>query len=261
MKKQIKLSVVIITFNEERNIKRCLDSIREVADEIIVVDSLSTDKTEEICRQYSSLKFVKQSWLGYSGQKNFANGLAQCDYIFSLDADEVLSAELTESVIRIKNSPEHDVYIVKRLTNYCGKWIRHCGWYPDKKIRLWRKNKASWQGDIHETLKLDKNVSTSILNGDLLHYSYYSIKDHLNQVNLFTELMASDAVKKGKKVTLAQLFFSPPIKFIKSYFIQLGFLDGYYGFVVSAISAQTAFYKYLKMREFLKASRTSHATV
>ena len=246
-----KLSAVIITFNEERNIQRCLDSLKEIADEIIVVDSFSTDKTESICAQYP-VKFVKQQWLGYSGQKNFASSLATNEFIFSIDADEAPSSELIESIKKIKNNPASDIYVVKRLTNYCGKWIKHCGWYPDKKIRIWKKDAAIWEGEIHETLKLAKGLSSSELQGDLLHYSYHSIKDHLNQVNLYTELMANEAVKRGKKASLLQLFFSPIMKFIKSYFLQLGFLDGYYGFVVSTIAAQTSFYKYLKIKELNK---------
>src|ERR1700740_1406653 len=116
MEKNIKLSAVIITFNEERNIGRCLDSLKEIADEIIVVDSFSTDKTEFICNQQPLVKFVKQSWLGYSGQKNFANALASHDYIFSIDADETLSSELIESIKKFKNNPSTDLYVVKRLT-------------------------------------------------------------------------------------------------------------------------------------------------
>jgi glycosyltransferase involved in cell wall biosynthesis len=256
METSIKLSAVIITFNEERNIKRCLDSLKEVADEIIVVDSFSTDKTESICKDYSLVKFIKQSWLGYSGQKNFANALASHDYIFSIDADEALSSELITSIKTIKNNPSSDIYIVKRLTNYCGQWIKHGGWYPDKKIRIWKKNDAIWEGDIHEILKLKKGVSSFELKGDLLHYSYYTIKDHLNQVNNYTELMAIEAVKKGKKYSVLQLFFSPPVKFIKKYFIQLGFLDGYYGFIISIVGAHTTFYKYLKIHEHYKKIKT-----
>ncbi|HWZ23033.1 MAG TPA: glycosyltransferase family 2 protein [Cytophagaceae bacterium] len=252
MEKSIKLSAIVITFNEERNIGRCLDSLKEVADEIIVVDSFSTDKTELICNQQPLVTFVKQSWLGYSAQKNFANALASHDYIFSIDADEALSPELVESIKKIKNNPVTDIYIVKRLTNYCGQWIKHCGWYPDKKIRIWKKKDAEWQGEIHETLRLKNNLSSSELQGDLLHYSYYTIKEHLNQVNNYTELLAIEALKKGKKSSVLQLFFSPLVKFIKSYFIQLGFLDGYYGFIVSTIAAQTTFYKYLKIHELLK---------
>jgi glycosyltransferase involved in cell wall biosynthesis len=251
MEGKIKLSAVIITFNEERNIKRCLDSLTGVVDEIIVVDSFSTDQTENICRQFN-LKFIQQVWLGYSGQKNFANSKASSEFILSIDADEVLSPELSNSILEIKNKPTSDIYIVKRLTNYCGQWIRHCGWYPDKKIRIWRNGKAEWQGEIHETVKYENGLSVSELKGDLLHYSYYSIKEHLSQINLFTELMAVEAVKKGQSSSLIKIMTSPLIKFIKSYFIQLGFLDGYYGFIVSSISAQASFYKYLKMRELLK---------
>jgi glycosyltransferase involved in cell wall biosynthesis len=252
IKTSIKLSAVIITFNEERNIGRCLDSLKEVANEIIVVDSFSTDKTEFICNQQPLVKFIKQSWLGYSAQKNFANALASHDYIISIDADEALSPELVESIKKIKTNPIADIYIVKRFTNYCGQWIKHCGWYPDKKIRIWKKTDAVWQGEIHETLKLKNNLSSSELEGDLLHYSYYTIKGHLNQVNNYTELLAIEALKKRKQTSAFQLFFSPLFKFIKSYFIQLGFLDGYYGFIISAIAAQTTFYKYLKIHELHK---------
>ncbi len=251
MEIQKKISAVIITFNEEKNIKRCLESLLGVADEIIVVDSFSTDQTENICKQYQ-VKFISQAWLGYSGQKNFGNSLATSDYILSIDADEALSDELKKSLLDLKINPAHDIYSIKRLTNYCGKWIKHCGWYPDKKIRVWKNGKSQWHGEIHESIQYDTGLTVSELKGDLLHYSYYTIQDHLSQINLFTEIMAKDEVKKGKTVTILQLLLSPLFKFFKSYFIKLGFLDGYYGFIVCVISAQASFYKYLKIRELLK---------
>ena len=166
------ISAVIITKNEERNIRRCLESVKDVVDEIVVVDSLSTDATEEICRGYN-VKFVKQQWLGYSDQKNYANGLASNDWILSIDADEQLSEELKTSINEIKKNDisEDKVFSMNRLTNYCGKWIRHCGWYPDKKIRIWNRNVGSWSGEIHETIVFSAKTNEILLEGDLLHYS------------------------------------------------------------------------------------------
>ncbi|HSZ26190.1 MAG TPA: glycosyltransferase family 2 protein [Cytophagaceae bacterium] len=254
MRKSIKISVVIITFNEERNIKRCLDSVKEIADEIIVLDSFSTDNTEKICQEYQ-VQFFKQTWLGYSKQKNVANSLAQYDYILSMDADECLSDELLSSIKKIKNNPEYDVYIVKRLTNYCGQWIRHGGWYPDRKIRIWKRDAAKWQGEIHETLKLESGLSCCTLEGDLYHYSYYKIEDHVKKANLFTNIMALEAIKNGRISTMVDIFFSPGYKFFKIYFLKLGFLDGFAGFLIASISAQTAFYKHIKIREMNRKSK------
>ena len=148
------LTAVIITKNEEFNISRCLQSLKDVADEIVVVDSFSTDSTEEICKSFN-VRFVQQEWLGYSEQKNFANSLASNDWIFSIDADEVLSDELKKSILELKNKniSDDNVFSMNRLTNYCGHWIRHCGWYPDRKIRIWNRKVGKWQGEIHETIE------------------------------------------------------------------------------------------------------------
>ena len=145
----MQISAVIISHNEERNIRRCLESVQSVADEIVVVDSLSEDKTEEICNEFN-VKFVKQQWLGYSEQKNLANNLATNDWILSIDADEELSEELKKSILELKNNniSDDNVFSMNRLTNYCGHWIRHCGWYPDRKIRIWNRNVGMWKGEI-----------------------------------------------------------------------------------------------------------------
>ena len=164
----IKLSSVIITLNEERNIGRCLDSLKGIADEIIVVDSGSTDRTEEICRSLG-VKFIHHPFEGYTEQKNFAVGHCTFDYVLSLDADEALSEELKKSISAIKSKWNKDGYSFNRFTNYCGKWIKHCGWYPDRKLRLFKKNKGSWLGNkLHERFVLNDSGNSEFSKGDIL---------------------------------------------------------------------------------------------
>jgi len=245
-----KISAVIITFNEERNIARCLQSLQNVADEIIVVDSGSTDKTEEICNEFN-VKFVFQKWLGYGRQKNFANTLAQYDYILSLDADEALSDTLRKSIIENKQKFVADAYPVNRLTNYCGKkWIRHCGWYPDTKIRLWKKGKAEWSSDnVHEQLLVHNNSNTHFLNGDILHYTYSSIAEHIAIANKYTTLIAEGYYARKKQVSILRILFAPIWGFLRDYFFRKGFLDGYYGFVICCIASFSTFLKYVKLQQ------------
>jgi len=248
------ISAVIITFNEEKNIERCLLSLQEVAEEIIVVDSGSTDLTETICKRFG-VRFVHKAWLGYGAQKNFADSLAVCDYILSLDADEALSDNLKRSIHKIKQKPAiNAAFSVNRLNNYCGKkWIRHCGWYPDAKIRLWKKGMAEWSSDqVHETLSIAAGTKKLLLKGDLLHYSYHTIHDHLAQLNKFTDLSTEVYLKNGKKVTIFKIIYKTVWKFIRDYFFKGGFLDGYYGFVICHISAFATFIKYIKLKELQK---------
>lgn len=242
-----KISATIITYNEERNIERCLKSLQGVADEIIVVDSNSTDKTKEICSQYN-VKFFDREFKDYSDQKNWA--VEQCQYpiILSIDADEALSENLKNSILSIKENWKADAYSFNRITNFCGKWIKHTGWYPDRQTRLWDKSKAKWEGIIHEKINIPKS-SVSHLKGDLEHYSFYTIHQHIAQINKFSELKAEKLVQKGKKSSMLKIVFSPIFKFIKHYFIYLGFLDGFYGFVISANSAHSTFLKYVKLKQ------------
>lgn len=251
-----KISVVIITFNEARNIARCLDSVIDIADDIVVVDSFSTDQTQEICK-LKGVRLYQTQWQGYSVTKNYGNSLAIHNYIFSIDADEALSDELKKEIITLKNSAKlSDAYYVKRLTNYCGSWIRHCGWYPDTKLRLWNKQKGKWEGNIHEEVKMESNSVTHTLKADLHHYSYYSVHQHINQANKFTDLTALEAFNKGKKAGILKIIFSPIIKFKRDYFLKLGFLDGYHGFIICAISAFATFLKYTKLHELHKNSNS-----
>lgn len=244
------LAAVIITFNEEINIERCLKSLQNVVDEIVIVDSFSTDATKSICEKYKTT-FVERKWEGYSKTKNFANSLVNSEYILSLDADEVLSNQLQQSILQLKlNNKKNDhCWMVTRLTNYCGKWIKHCGWYPDKKVRIWKKDMAYWQGDVHEQLVFEKTVHTELLSGDLFHYSFNSIEQHLNTINKYSTIAAEAKFKKGKKTNLLRILFKPLSKFIIAYFLKLGFLDGFYGFVVCKNSAYSTFLKEIKLKQ------------
>ncbi len=250
-----KLSVVIITFNEERNIERCIKSVSKIADEIIVLDSYSTDNTKKICEE-NNVIFHKHKFDGHIQQKNRAMELASNNFVFSLDADEAPDDTLIDEMLRIKEHFEYDAYKFNRLTNYCGKWIKHSGWYPDTKLRIWNKTKGKWGGENpHDKVVLEDNITIGYLNGNLLHYSYYSIQQHLAQINSFTEIGAAEAFKKGKKSNIVIATTKSIWKFIRDYFINLGILDGYYGFVICSLSAEATFIKYLKLRELIKNNK------
>ncbi|MBS3757572.1 MAG: glycosyltransferase family 2 protein [Desulfobacterales bacterium] len=250
---RIKISAVIITYNEERNIRRCLESLQDIADEIVVVDSYSTDRTEDICREMGAI-FVQHPFDGHIEQKNYALGQANHDVILSLDADEALSDELRESIRSAKNHWDSDGYCFNRLTSYCGKWIRHCGWYPDEKIRLWDKHRGQWGGtNPHDRVVMSEDSTVKHLAGVLLHYSYHSIRQQVEQINSFSDLSARAAYEKGKKpIFIKDILLNPVFTFLKMYILQRGFLDGYYGFVISANSSFSKFLKYIKLRELYK---------
>lgn len=249
----VRISAVIITFNEEKNIRRCLESLQGIVDEIVVVDSFSKDKTKEICSTFD-VKFVEHAFEGHIEQKNWAITQTSNPYVLSLDADEALDETLKKSILKVKENWTHDAYSMNRLTNYCGKWIRHCGWYPDTKLRLWDTRKGEWGGDNpHDKYELfDKEAKTLHLDGDLLHYSYYTLEDHYKQVTYFTDILAKAQYNKGKKAPLIVLLFSPIVKFMKDYFFKLGFLDGKAGFTICRISAYATYTKYKKLRRHIR---------
>lgn len=253
------ISVVIITFNEERNIARCLDSVREVADEIIVLDSFSTDRTEEICRSKGA-KFFRHKFDGHIEQKNRAITYASNPHVLSLDADEALDETLIRSILEVKKNRTADGYTMNRLTNYCGTWIRHCGWYPDKKLRLWDSRLGRWEGiNPHDRYVMQGNAKIMHLKGDILHYSYYSREDHYKQVEYFTDISSRAFWKAGKRVGILKWYFSPVVKFVRDYVIKLGFLDGSAGFTISRISAYATFLKYKKLRKLQQTNGASNA--
>ena len=247
------LSVVIITFNEEKNIARCLASVKDIADEIVVLDSFSKDKTKEICESFG-VKFYEHAFDGHIQQKNRAITYATHPHILSLDADEALDDTLKTSILAVKQNWTHDGYYMNRLTNYCGHWVKHCNWYPDTKMRLWDSRKGAWTGvnphDKYELTNGDKN--TKHLKGDILHYSYYTQQDHYRQVEYFTNIASKAFVDSEKKAPFYKLIANPIAKFIDHYLLHLGFLDGKAGYLISKISAYATYLKYKKIRELYK---------
>lgn len=251
----VQLSAVIITYNEEKKIERCLISLQDVADEIVVVDSFSTDRTEEICKKYG-VKFVKQKFLGHREQKNFAIDQATYNHIISLDADEALSSELKESVLQLKSDWTKDGYYVHRFNNYCGQWIKYSDWYPDKKIRLFIKGKGEWKGiNPHDSYKLNDPSSMEKLKGDLLHWNYLTYAEHNQQIEKFSTISSKSYFELGKKAPIWKILFNPFWAFFKAYFLRLGFLDGFNGFVICVQTAHLTFLKYIKLRALIKANK------
>ncbi len=244
-----KITVVLITMNEARNIERCLQSVMPIADEIVVVDSFSEDATEEICKRYGT-RFVTHAWEGYSGSKNFANSLASHELILSIDGDEALSETLAASIQALKSQhlDDNEVFAMNRLNNYCGQWIKGCGFYPDTKVRIWRKGFAHWEGRIHEWLVYEQTPKTTLLDGDLLHYSWTTPEEFRKQQFHFAELGAQSYYERGKKTGFFPWLFSPSINFIRTYFIKGGFRYGKTGFDICRTLTQANRHKYNLLR-------------
>jgi len=248
-----KISVVVITLNEEKNIGRCLDSVKEIADEILVVDSFSNDSTREIVESKGG-RFIQHTFEDYVKQHIYADSIATYDHILMLDADEALSEELVQSIKVVKKYWKNDGYFMNRMTNYCGKWIKHSGWYPDKKLRLYDRRKGQWIGKkLHEKFLLVEQSTTGHLKGDIQHYSFYTIEDHILQANNFSTMAASVLIEKGKKIPRYYLIMKPAVRFYRNYFLKLGFLDGVYGYIVCRITATEVYFKYLKAYHGLKS--------
>jgi len=244
----MKITAIVITLNEEANLARALESLAW-ADEIIIVDSQSRDRTVEIARRFTERVIVRQ-WPGYSAQKNFAASQASHDWIFSLDADEEVSADLRREIESLKRAaePAEAAYEMSRLTFYLGRWIRHSGWYPDWKVRLYDRRRARWVGDfVHEGLAVDGAVAR--LTGDLLHFTVRDASEHHLRIDRYTTLAADQARAQGKQASIASIIFSPALTFIRSYVFKLGFLDGLQGYAIARFAAHYVFLKNLKLRE------------
>jgi glycosyltransferase involved in cell wall biosynthesis len=246
MNNSVKISAVVITYNEENNIGRCLESLQKTADEIVVVDSDSCDATAEICKDKGA-RFIQHSFEGHIEQKNFALSCATNDYILSLDADEALSVELIQSIRAARQNWSEDGYSVNRLTNYCGTWIR-----------MWDRRKGHWGGiNPHDHVVMDQDSRVHHLSGDLLHYSYPTIRDHISQINNFSDIAARAAFEKGRHSNmLLDICLNPGLTFFKKYVLKLGVLDGYEGFVISISTAYGKFLKYIKLRELEKRQKS-----
>jgi glycosyltransferase involved in cell wall biosynthesis len=242
-----RLSVVIITRNEEKEIEGCLASV-DWADEIVLVDSHSTDKTVEIARRFNA-NVETRAFTGFTEQKQYATELAAGPWILNIDADERVSDGLkVEIQTLLESPPPNKGYRLPRLTWYLGKFIRHGGWYPDWKLRLFRKGDGIWKGgQVHERIQLNGPVGT--LKNPLLHYSFRTLSDHIATIDHFTRLGAEDLIEKRKGGSLADLLFRPPATFLKYYLLRLGFLDGWRGFVIASLSAAHTLAKYARVRQ------------
>ncbi len=253
--KHLKLSVVIITLNEEKNIDDCIKSVKEIADEVIVVDSFSTDATEEICKRHGVI-FVQNKWEGIVAQRNFAQGLAVGPVLFNLDADERVSNELAKSIRKEKDLGfPMKGYTMNRFNNYCGQWIKHGVYYPDRKLRLYHKDAGRVEGsNPHEWVQLQEEYPVKKLHGDILHYSFRTFSEHIAQMNKFSSVAAQTLFAKGRRPSKLKPFLSGFWAFFSSYIFRLGFLDGIYGYVIARNNAMYSFFKYAKLNELHKGN-------
>lgn len=246
-----KISAVIITKNEAKNIRRCIESLKPVVDEILVIDAFSEDKTVEIAKSLGA-KTIQKEWRGYSQNKNFGSEQTTYDWILSVDADEVLSDTLQKNIQQLKpNLNLATVYCINRLTNYCGRWIQHSNWHPDWNVRLFHKSTAKWKGDfVHEKLAYTPTVKVKKIDGLLYHYSYQTSADHWQRIERYAHLSAKQLQKEGKKATFIKLWLSPVARFIKTYFIKRGFLDGKSGWTIAIRNAYLVHRKYRLLQGF-----------
>ncbi len=253
-----KISACIISFNEEKKIEDCLKSLQPVVDEIIIIDSNSTDKTLEIAKNYTDKIFL-HDFQGYGKQKNLATSKATNNWVISLDCDERLSPELQSAILSIKNNlDENAVYNMARKTFYVYQWLNYC-WYPDRKTRLFNKTKTRWlDNDVHESINT-KHLKTKTLSGDILHYSFDSISDHLKTIDRFTDIGANDLIQRKKSINIFSPITHATWTFIKLYFIKRGFMDGFAGLVVSVLSFMHVFVKYSKAHIIYKQVKYKQA--
>jgi glycosyltransferase involved in cell wall biosynthesis len=242
----MKITATIITLNEERNMARAIESLR-CADEILIVDSGSTDRTVELAEKLGA-RVLEAGWLGYAAQKNWAAEHAAHEWILSLDADEALSEALEAEIWGVKKSgPEYDAYTMPRLARYLGRWIYHSGWYPDRKVRLYHRDKAMWVGDfVHESVQPQGRVGH--LQSSILHFTCESLSEHVKTMDRYTTLAAQELAARRVKVPLSRLIVDPAWTFVKTYFLQRGFLDGPEGLTIAQMAAFYTFLKYSKAR-------------
>ncbi len=247
---RVSLTVIVITFNERAMIRRCLESV-SWADEIVVVDSGSTDGTAAICREYTA-HVIETDWPGFGPQKNRALGHATGEWVLSLDADEFLTEE-AQAEIRdtVRSRPSVDAFRIPRLSSYCGRYMRHGGWYPDYVVRLFRQGRARFSDDlVHERLLVSGTIGT--LQTPLRHETYRDLEEVLHKIDAYSSAGAAMAVAAGKWGGLAPALRHGAWAFIRTYLLRLGLLDGAEGLMLAISNAETAYYKYLKMAQLNK---------
>lgn len=254
------ISATVITYNESRNVREALQSL-SWADEIIVVDSGSSDDTVEICRRFTD-KVLHRDWTGYADQKNFAVESARNDWIFSLDADERVSPELRDEIreLAARGFPRR-AYRIPRAAFFMGRWLRHGDWYPDYQMRLFDRRCGKWEGGrVHESFKTAEKPG--VLQGEIHHYTYRDFSDYLQRLETYSTLAALDYRDRGKKAGIWKLVGVPTAAFVKAYLVKRGFMDGLPGFAAAVMGSVSAFFKYAKLYELEheKPGRALHGT-
>jgi glycosyltransferase involved in cell wall biosynthesis len=253
------LSVVIITYNEEHNIGRCIDSVKSLADEIIVLDSYSTDKTVQVAQTHGAIVH-REKFRGYIGQKNYAMQLATHNYILSLDADEALDEELRTAILEAKKDFPHRAYRMNRCTNYCGRFMHHGLWYPDKKIRLFDRRIAKWGGlNPHDKIELREGFNYHHLKGNILHYAFDTTEDLIWRNNRISSIAAMSLYNTGRRSNWYKMLVRPTWAFVNGYFLRLGFLDGFEGFSFAVNTSHQVFLKYSKLYKLQRSSGVKKA--
>lgn len=247
------LTVCTVAQNEQENLPRLLQSVAEIADEIIVLDGGSTDRTQEVARELGAKVFFRP-FTNHANQKNHAASLASHGWIFLLDADEELSGELKNSILRWKSEPpQFAVYEMSRLTWYLGAWIRHSRWYPDWQRRIYRRDKASFSGVIHSALQFSGPVGR--LRGDLLHYTIRNFSEHETKLEKYTSAIAKEMFDRGRRDWRAAMWFATPWSWFHHFFLGAGFLDGYRGAVIAQMAARGVRLKFQKLGKLVQAEK------
>jgi glycosyltransferase involved in cell wall biosynthesis len=254
---KVPVSLVVITLNEERNIERCLQAA-DFCSEIIVVDSGSTDRTIAIAERFGANIFSRK-WTGYRDQKNFGSEQATQPWILCIDADEVVSSELRASILSTLSADTHyDGYEINRHSYYAGKLINHGGWYPQWRLFLYRRGKAVWGGEEPHTTVQFTGTNKSRLRGELYHYTYSSIREHVGKNMAAAKDWANDMHARGKGAGLSDVLFRAPWSFVRAYIFKLGMLDGFYGFVIAVAAGYYTFVKYAMLREMNLKQSSGH---
>ncbi len=251
-----KISIYVLTYNNERTIERCLTSL-QWADELVVVDSYSTDDTLEICRRYTD-RVYQRKWTSHQEQYQYAADLATNRWAMFVDADEEISDELAQEIREElgANNGQWNGYIVHRRTYYLGRWIKYGGWYPDYEIRIYDRNRGGWEGGLHAKLKVNGKVKT--LQNCYLHYTYRDISDQIQTIDRYSQTAAEDMLREGKRFSLAHILLNPPFRFLKEYIFKRGFLDGIPGLVITVSTMFYVFIKYAKLWELQKGLKENN---
>jgi glycosyl transferase family 2 len=250
-----RLSACLITLNEEQNLPRALTSLAGIADEIVVVDCGSQDRTADIAREYGA-KVITKAWTNFAEQKNAAAAAANHDWILSMDADEELSPELRKTLLAWKEKePGHAVYEFARRAWYVGGWIRHSGWYPERQRRLFRCDAARFSGIVHESLQFSGEPGR--LSGDLLHYTISSFLEHEEKVERYTTLAAQQMYTAGKRSWRGAMWLATPWNLFNCFVLHLGFLDGSRGWAIARMAARSTWLKFKKLGKLIERERNA----